>query len=103
MKSKKAQRLKQSRRQKRLASLALVLGGGLLFGLALWAFLWKDAAQKAAIEVNGAPSLKVDREQVDLGNVKLGKTVSVAFTITNVGDQPLRFAKRPYVEVVEGC
>jgi hypothetical protein len=58
---------------------------------------------KPAPEVSGAPALKVDKEKVDLGNVKLGQTVSVSFDVTNVGDQPLRFKERPYVEVVEGC
>ena len=57
----------------------------------------------AAIEVQGTPSLKVDKEQVDLGDVTLGQTVKVSFHLTNVGDQPLRFSEQPYVEVVEGC
>lgn len=54
-------------------------------------------------ETKGAPAVKVDKEKVDLGNVKLGQTVSVSFDVTNVGDQPLRFSEVPYVEVVEGC
>jgi hypothetical protein len=62
-----------------------------------------SSGTKAAIEVNGAPSIKVDKEQVDLGDVKLGKTVEVTFKVTNVGDQTLRFQEQPYIEVVEGC
>jgi hypothetical protein len=54
-------------------------------------------------QLNGAPHLQADRQQIDLRNVKLGQTVQVAFEITNTGDQPLRFAKDPFVEVVEGC
>ena len=54
-------------------------------------------------EVTGSPSLKVDKEKVDLGNVKLGQFVEVTFNLTNVGDQPLRFSKEPYIEVKEGC
>jgi hypothetical protein len=54
-------------------------------------------------EVKGSPAVKVDKEKVDLGAVKLGQTVSVSFDVTNVGDQPLRFKEQPYVEVVEGC
>ncbi len=46
---------------------------------------------------------KKTKEQVDLGNVQLGQTVKVSFLVTNVGDQPLRFSDKPYVEVVEGC
>ena len=53
--------------------------------------------------MNGAPSLKVDQDKVDLGDVPLGKTVTVSFQLSNVGDQPLRFNQAPYVEVVEGC
>lgn len=52
---------------------------------------------------NGAPSLSVDKEKVDLGDVKLGKTVQVSFQITNSGDKPLRFEKDPYVEIKDGC
>ena len=54
-------------------------------------------------EVTGGPSLKVDKEEIDLGDVKLGSPVKVSFEITNVGDKPLRFDKAPYVEVLEGC
>jgi len=57
----------------------------------------------AAIEVHGAPSLKVNEEQINLGDVKLGLPVKVSFQITNVGDQPLRFSELPYIEVVQGC
>jgi hypothetical protein len=51
----------------------------------------------------GEPSLKVDREKVDLGDVKLGKSVSVTFQLTNVGNKTLRFSKDPYIEIVKGC
>ena len=54
-------------------------------------------------EVVGQPSLKADREEIDLGDVKLGKTVSASFVLTNVGDQTLRFSEIPYVELREGC
>ncbi len=54
-------------------------------------------------EVSGAPVLRVDKEKVDLGTIPLGQTVEVKFEVTNVGDQPLRFKERPYVEVIEGC
>ena len=54
-------------------------------------------------QVSGAPALQVDKEKVDFGTVTLGQTVEVKFEVTNVGDQPLRFTKKPYVEVVEGC
>ncbi len=81
----------------------LMLGGVGLVAIAFFfVFLGKPSA-KAPVEVAGAPSLKVDKDQVDLGDEKLGQTVKVSFDITNVGDQPLRFSKEPYVEVKEGC
>ncbi len=81
----------------------LTLGGMLLiFGAFLYAAN-QSGKPKAAIEVNGSPSLRVDQEKVDLGNVKLGQTVSASFQLTNVGDQTLRFSETPYIEVVEGC
>ena len=79
-----------------------IVGGILLVGLAYFA-MRGNSAPKANIEVKGAPSLKADKDKVDLGDVKLGKTVEVSFQLTNVGDQTLRFTEQPYVEVVEGC
>ena len=80
----------------------LLLGGALLFIGVLFT-LNKSSQPLAAIEVTGSASLKVDKDTVDLGNVKLGQMVEVKFTLTNVGDQILRFTKTPFVEVVEGC
>ena len=97
---------KRSRKRKqrnRWVPLVLGAGGLLLLVLAVLALRGGGSGSKAAIEVNGAPAIQVDKEQVDLGEVKLGQTVEVAFKITNVGDQPLRLSEQPYVEVVEGC
>jgi hypothetical protein len=52
---------------------------------------------------SGSPSLNVDKEKVDLGDVILGKSVSVTFHLTNVGKKTLRFSKDPYIEIVKGC
>lgn len=78
-----------------------------LFGLSLiliagWAFLGSGQT-KVNIEVKGAPRLKVDKEKVDHGDVKLGNTIVDTIRVTNVGDQPLRFTEAPYLEVKEGC
>ena len=84
---------------------ALIVGGVTLVGLIAFA-VWQataNTAPKAPVEVNGAPSIKVDKEKVDLGDVKLGQTVEVTFNVSNVGDKQLRFTEVPYVEVVEGC
>ncbi len=81
----------------------LLAAGALLLVFGVASALRRPPATQAAIEVNGSPSLKVDRHSVDLGDVKLGQTVDVKFQLTNVGDQDLRFKKAPYIEVVEGC
>ena len=81
----------------------LLVGGGLIL-LAVTAWLIFGGGEKGVpVTVSGAPSLSVDREQVDLGDVKLGRTVEVSFHVSNAGDQALRFLEKPYVEVVEGC
>jgi hypothetical protein len=86
---------------------ALLIGLGSLILIAVAGFaLWINRSGSTANftpEVNGASKLKADKNQVDLGDVKLGQTVTVSFEITNTGDQPLRFSDVPYVEVVEGC
>ena len=93
---------KRHTRNNPLLPLIVALAGVALVGLAFWGLRSKPSSN-ANIEVTGAPSLKADRERVDLGDVKLGKTVEVAFQLTNVGDQTLRFTQAPFVEVVEGC
>jgi len=91
------------RKKKQLWPMILLFAGGVLLVIGAVSTLSKPSQPKAAIEVSGTPSLKVDQQKVDLGNVKLGQTVEVKFQIMNVGDQTLRFSKVPYVEVVEGC
>jgi hypothetical protein len=91
----------------RLGALVAIVAGVLLFAGAAFAF-WQNSSSNSPSasftpEAKGAPRLKADKQKVDLGNVKLGQTVQVSFDITNTGDQPLRFAKDPFVEVVEGC
>ncbi len=93
---------KRQQRNKPWLPVIVALIGVALLGLAFWGLRGKPAS-KADIEVTGAPALKADREKVDLGDVKLGKTVEVSFQLTNVGDQTLRFSEAPYIEVVEGC
>jgi cell division septal protein FtsQ len=96
--------LARKRRRAQRIWLFLTLGGVILVGLAFFILRGSQNSQPvAAIEVHGTASLKVDKEQVNLGDVQLGQTVKVSFQLTNVGDQPLRFSADPYVEVVEGC
>ena len=98
---------KYTKRRKQRPILPMVMlgvGGLVLILAAVFAFTQSSKPKpKVAIEVNGSPSLKVDKETVDLGDIKLGKQVSVSFQISNVGDQPLRFTSAPTIEVKEGC
>jgi len=77
--------------------------GVLLVITAIVSLLRGPGTGRATIEVTGQPRLRVDRQLVDLGAVRLGQTVEASFTLTNVGDQPLRLTQAPYIEVVEGC
>jgi len=98
----------QERRQKERQRKILIatLAGGLLLIIS-GAFFAKSALENRAnpslIEVSGQPSLKVDQERIDYGDVKLNTNLTFALELTNVGDQPLRISETPYVEVVEGC
>jgi hypothetical protein len=98
---------KYSKRRKQRPILPIVMlgvGGLVLILAAVFAFKQSSKPKpKVAIEVNGSPSLVVDKETVDLGNKKLDQQVKVSFKLTNVGDQPLRFTSAPTIEVKEGC
>ena len=99
----KSKKYAKHRRQKSPLPLILLVSGGVLLILGVILAFNRPAQPKAAIEVRGLPGLRVDKEKVDLGEVKLNKVVEVSFQITNVGDQTLHFNKEPYIEVLEGC
>ena len=101
--SRKSERRAARRRGSPLVAILAVLGGLALVAVALSALSGREPNRPASIEVTGQPSLKVDKELVDLGNVRLGQTVDASFILTNVGDVALRFEEVPYIEVVEGC
>ena len=82
----------------------IIVAGVVLIGVAVLSGASSNtAAPSITPQVTGVPALTVDKDKVDFGNVALGQTVEVKFEVTNVGDQPLRFNEKPYVEVVEGC
>lgn len=97
-------KIKQKQKPKpSLMPIWLSLIGVALILFAGWAIWSSNAQSKATIEVKGAPRLKVDKEKIDHGDLKLGNPVKDEIRVTNVGDQPLSFAQAPYVEVKEGC
>jgi hypothetical protein len=98
-----SQRKKKRKQSQAWVPVTLAVAGLAVLALAFYALRGGNNSSKATIEVNGAPSIQVDKEQVDLGAVKLGQTVEATFQITNAGDQALRFNEQPYIEVVEGC
>ncbi|MBI4246094.1 MAG: hypothetical protein HY614_02795 [Candidatus Rokubacteria bacterium] len=51
----------------------------------------------------GTPRLAVDREAIDLGDVRFERAVRATFTLTNAGDGVLLIGREPAVRVVEGC
>lgn len=91
------------RAKKSLAPLWLALAGLALVLIAGWAIWNSNAQTKADVEVTGEPRLKVENDTIDHGDVKLGIPIQDEVRVTNIGDQPLRFAQVPYLEVKEGC
>jgi hypothetical protein len=100
--SKSASKGRQPQHKSSKVLLFFVLGGAIILLIAAF-FTFQKKSTPNTPDVTGAPGLKVDKEKVDLGDVKLGKTVQVSFELKNVGDQPLLFSKAPFIEVKEGC
>lgn len=100
-------RIQERRRKKRQRNtLIAVIAGGLLLvtsGIFIAKNAWENKADPSLIEVSGQPSLKVDKEMIDYGDVKLNTNLTFAFQLTNVGDETLKISETPYVEVAEGC
>ena len=69
--------------------------GGVLLVIAAFFFANRDNS--------GTPSITVDQQRIDYGDVKFGVEKSFAIKVTNTGDGILRFKEDPYIEVVEGC
>lgn len=93
----------KSNKKPGMLPLWLALAGLTLVIAAVWGVVAGGSQGNANVEVKGAPRLKVEKEMIDRGNVKLGTPLRDDIRVTNVGDQPLRFIEAPYVEVKEGC
>ncbi|MCB0103624.1 MAG: hypothetical protein KDD74_16375 [Anaerolineales bacterium] len=71
--------------------------GGVFVALAVFLFARQGG------DGGGTPSIAVDQQKIDYGDVKFGVNKTFAIKITNTGDGTLRFKEDPYIEVVEGC
>ena len=90
---------KKHRRQKQRRGFPwplVVFGGVLLIAAAF--FLANQSG-----DGGGTPSIAVDQQKIDYGDVKFGVNKTFAIKVTNTGDGSLRFKEDPYIEVLEGC
>ena len=92
--SKKYKRQKQ--KKKNIPWLLLALGGTLVF-IAAFFFARQNG------DGGKTPSIAVDQQKIDYGDVKFGVNKTFAIKVTNTGDGTLRFKADPYIEVLEGC
>jgi len=95
--TKKNQKYRKQKQRKNFPWLFVVLGGGLLL---LAAVLFANRSGRAG---GGTPSIVVDQQKIDYGDVKFGVNKTFTIKVTNTGDGTLRFKEDPYIEVVEGC
>ncbi|OGO23271.1 MAG: hypothetical protein A2Y54_11095 [Chloroflexi bacterium RBG_16_51_16] len=51
----------------------------------------------------GTPSLALNTELIDFGDVKLDDSRAFTINITNTGNGTLKFREKPYIEIREGC
>ncbi len=90
---------KKHNRQKQRKTIpwSFVLFGGIL--LIVVAFFFANQVGDGG----GTPSITVDQQKIDYGDVKFDTEKTFAVKVTNTGDGTLRFTEEPYIEVLEGC
>jgi len=86
----------------------IVVGGLLVFGAGYFLLSRNndevdDTGFINDVPVVTGPSLRADKEKIDFGDVIVNNDVTATFNLTNMGDEPLRFTKEPYVELKAGC
>jgi len=89
---------KRQRRQKKSFPWMFVVFGGILIIAAVFLF-----ANQGAGDGGGTPSIAVDRQKIDYGDVKFNTNEVFTVKVTNTGAGTLRFKEAPYIEVLEGC
>jgi flagellar basal body-associated protein FliL len=91
---------KKQKKRKQINKLFLpliILGGVLLIATAFY------FANQGGGEGGGTPSIAVDQQTIDYGDVKFDVEKTFAIKVTNTGDGTLRFKEEPYIEILEGC
>ena len=88
---------KYRKQKRREFPLPLVIFGGILLIVAAFLFARQGG------DGDGTPSITVDQQKIDYGDVKFNVEKTFAIKITNTGDGVLRFTEDPYIEILEGC
>lgn len=95
-------KVNQKARGKSWTTLLGIFGTGLLLILGS-VIVFQHLQPESVNEQNGSPTLIVDVEEINLGDIPVGQSVQAAFQLTNTGTQALKFSEAPYIEVKEGC
>jgi hypothetical protein len=85
----------KGRKQRQPFPWALAAIGGVLLVIAAFLFAGQNGG--------GTPSIAVDQQRIDYGDVKFDVPKTFAIKVTNTGDGTLRFKEKPYIQVLEGC
>jgi flagellar basal body-associated protein FliL len=88
---------KKQKQNNKLFLPLIILGGVFLIAAAFY------FANQGGRDGGGTPSIAVDQQTIDYGDVKFGVNKTFAIKVTNIGDGSLRFQEQPYIEVLEGC
>ena len=87
----------KKQKQRQVVPWPLIIIGGLLLIAAVFLFANQSG------DGGGTPSIAVDQQMIDYGDVKFDVEKTFAIKVTNTGDGTLRFTEEPYIEVLEGC
>ncbi len=88
---------RKKQKQRKSFPWPLVVLGGILLIVAAFFFTNQGG------DGGGTPSIAVDQQKIDYGDVKFNVNKTFAIKVTNTGDGTLRFKEEPYIEVLEGC
>ena len=88
---------RKKQKQRKSFPWPLVVLGGILLIVAAFFFTNQGG------DGGGTPSIAVDQQKIDYGDVNFNVEKTFAIKVTNTGDGTLRFKEEPYIEVLEGC